>query len=80
MNNQSNGLIPSKANLNEIIAQMTLVPFEIIRIQLEAIIFQEFEIARGTCIKHARELDDVYLGHVEKFEGTVRNTRDKFFE
>ena len=71
---------PSGDDLNEIIAQMKLVPFEVLLLQLEAIMLRELEIARGTCINHARELDDVYLGHVEKLEGTIRNTRDKFFE
>ena len=68
---------PSGANINEIITQMKLAPFEIMRMQLEAIILREWEIACGICTKHAKELDDVYLGHVEKFEGTVRNTMDR---
>jgi len=71
---------PSGNSLNEIIAQMKLAPFEVMRMQLEAIILREWEIACGICTKHAKEVDDVYLGHVEKFKGTVRNTVDKFFE
>ncbi len=71
---------PSGDDLNEITTQMMLAPFEIMQMQLEAIMLREFEIACGIYTKRARELDDVYLGHVEKYKGTVRNTADKFFE
>ena len=71
---------PSGADLNEIIAQMMMAPFGVIVMQLEAIIFREWEIACGIYNEHAKEADDVYLGHVEKYKGTVRNTADKFFE
>ena len=60
--------------------QLTLVPFEIMRIQLRAIILREWEIACGICASHAKEVDDVYLGHVEKFRDTVRNTVDRIYE
>jgi len=59
---------------------LPLIPFEIIRIQMEAIMLQELEIARDIYNKHAKEADDVYLGHVERFRGTARKTVDKFFE
>ena len=59
---------------------LMLAPFEVIRMQLEAIMLREWEIACGICTKSAKELDDVYLGHVEKFKGTTRNTVDKLFE
>ncbi len=49
--------------------RLMLVPLEIIGLQLEAIMLQELEIARGICTNHA-----------EKFEGTARNIMDKFFE
>lgn len=59
---------------------LPLAPLEIMRMQLEAIMLREFEIARGICIKHAKEADDVYLGHVERFKGTFRNTVDRIYE
>ena len=59
---------------------LMLVPLEIMWIQMEAIMLQELEIARGIYIDHAKEADDVYLDHVERFEGTARNIVDKFFE
>ena len=71
---------PSGDDLNEIIAQMKLAPFEMLCMQLEAMIFREWEIACGICAKHARELDDVYLGHVERFESTVGNTMDRIYK
>ena len=76
----SSSSTPSGDDLNEIIAQMMLVPFEIFRIQLEAIMLQELEIARDICNKHAKEADDVYLSHVDKFKGTVRNTVNRIYE
>jgi len=60
--------------------QLTLVPFEIMRIQLSAIILREWEIARGLYNKHTKELNDVYLGHVKRFKNTVRNTVDRIYE
>ncbi len=71
---------PLGDGLNEIITQMMMAPFEIIRVQMEAIILREWEIACGIFNNNAKELDDVYRGHVERFKGTVRNTRDKTFE
>ena len=56
---------------------LLLTPLEIMRMQMEAIILREWEIACGIFNKHAKGLDDVYLGHVEKYEGTVRNTMGK---
>ena len=56
---------------------LPLIPFEMMRIQMEAIVLREFETACGIFNKHAKGLDDAYLGHVEKFEGTVRNTMRK---
>ena len=66
--------------LNEIIAQMTLAPLVMMCMQLDAIILREWEIARGICTQHAQEVDDVYLGHVEKFKGIVRNTVNRIYE
>lgn len=59
---------------------LMLAPLVMMCMQLEAIILREREIARGICTKHAKKMDDVYLGHVERFKGTARNTVDKFFE
>ena len=71
---------PSGDGLNEIIAQMMMAPFEIMVMQLEAIILREWEIACSIFNKHAKEADDVYLGHVEKYKGMVRNTVDGIYE
>ena len=59
---------------------LMLVPFQVMIMQQEALMLQEYEIARGIYTKHAKEADDVYLGHVEKFKGTVRNTVDRIYE
>ena len=56
---------------------LMLTPFEIMRMQLGAIILREWEIACGIYNNHAKKLDDVYLGHVERLKGTVRNTMDR---
>ena len=76
----SSSLPPSGDDLNEIIAQMKLAPFEMLCMQLEAMIFREWEIACGICAKHAGELDGVYLGHVEKFKGMAKNTVDRIYK
>ena len=65
---------------NDIIGQMTLAPLVMMCTKLEAIMLREFEIARGICASHAKELDDVYLSHVDKFKGTVRNTVNRIYE
>jgi len=59
---------------------LVLAPFEVLQTVLRAIMLRELEIARGICAKSAKELDDVYLGHVEKFKGTARNTVDRIYE
>ena len=59
---------------------LMLAPFEVLLMQLEAIILREWEIACGIYNEHAKEADDVYLGHVEKFKGTVRNTVNRIYE
>ena len=71
---------PSGDDLNEIIAQMMMAPFVMMCVKLEALRLQEWEITCGIYNKHARELDDVYLGHVDKFKGTVRNTVNRIYE
>ncbi len=71
---------PSGDDLNEIIAQLTLAPLVMMCMQMEAIVLRELEIARSICTKHAKEADDVYLGHVDKFKGTIRNTVDRIYE
>jgi len=68
---------PSGDDLNEIIAQMMMAPFEIMRIQMEAIMLREWGIACSIYTEHAKEANAVFLGHVEKFKGTARNTVDK---
>ncbi len=78
MNDLSSGSPPPSGDgLNEIIAQMMMAPLEIMRVQMEAIILREWEITCGIYTEHAKELDAVYLGHVEKLEGTIRNTVDR---
>lgn len=59
---------------------LVLAPFEILVIQLEAMMFREWGIACGIYNEHTKEADDVYLGHVEKYKGTVRNTVDRIYE
>ncbi len=71
---------PSGANLNEAVTQMMLAPLVMMCMKLEASINREYETARGIFNNHAKQLDDIYLGHVEKFEGTVRNTMGKICE
>lgn len=71
---------PSGDDLNEVMTQMMMAPFEIMRMQLEAIILREWEIAHGICILRAKEADDVYLGHVEKYKGTARNTMNRIYK
>jgi hypothetical protein len=71
---------PSGDGLNEIMTQMMLTPLVMMRMQLEAIMLRQREIACSICTQSAKQADDVYLGHVEKYKGTVRNTVDKFFE
>jgi hypothetical protein len=60
--------------------RLVLAPFEILVIQLEAMMFREWGIACGIYIEHAKEADDVYLGHVEKYKGAVRNTINRINE
>ncbi len=57
--------------------RLTRAPLVMMCMQLEAIALQELEIARGIYNNHTKELDDVNLGHVEKFKGTVRNAMRK---
>ncbi len=59
---------------------LMLAPFEIMRIQMEAIMLREWDIARGICTKSAKKADDVYLGNVERLEGTVKNTVDRIYK
>ena len=80
MDDSRKGLIPSGDNLNEIIAQMMLTPLVMMCTKMEAIMLRELEIAHGICTKHAEELDDVYLGHVERFKSTIRNTVDRIYK
>lgn len=56
---------------------LMLLPLEMMRLNLEVAMLREWGIACGIYDKHAQELDNAYLSHVERFEGTVRNTVDK---
>jgi len=50
---------------------MLLLPFEIMRQYMESVLLQQFEIATGIYSKQAKELDNAFMSHIDKFDRTV---------
>lgn len=58
---------------------LMLLPFEMMRQHLESVILRQFEIACGIYSKHAEELDNAFMKHVDKFEVTVRAELEEIY-
>lgn len=57
---------------------LLMLPFEIMLKHLEATVVCEFEFACEISSKNAKELDDAFMAHVDRFEETVRAEFEKF--
>ena len=51
---------------------LMLLPFEIMRQQLEAVMFRQLETATRIYARQAEELDNAFMTHINKFEMTVK--------
>ena len=51
---------------------LMLLPFEIMRQQLEAVMFRQLEAATKIYTRQAEELDNAFMTHINKFEMTVK--------
>jgi hypothetical protein len=57
-----------------------LLPFELLLKHMESAVLREFEIAFRISSKNARELDDAFMVHINKFEEAIRAEFEKIQE
>ena len=58
---------------------LLLLPFEMMRQYLESVMLQQLEIAAGLYFKQAKEMDNAFMTHVDKFEVTIKTELEKYY-